>query len=166
MKMSTRMATSGSTSSVQKPNMSHLLRMSLRPLRRSNSVAANGLMVTVAVVMQFGSRKDAETLECGDWSPGRLVGQAEPRSAARTWAVDRDLDGDEPPAQSGENSPHSKSFGGGIATPFRLRRGVLARGFSCHALFAFLTPLMMRSAATLMAQVITNSTMPRMNRTR
>jgi hypothetical protein len=53
-----------------------------------------------------------DDLECGDlsplWSLDRLVGQAEPRSAAPEDSRCALFDGDKSPAESGENSPHSK----------------------------------------------------------
>src|SRR5436305_7109862 len=42
-KISTRMASRGTTRIRQKPNMIHLLIMARRPFRRSNSLGANGL---------------------------------------------------------------------------------------------------------------------------
>src|SRR6478752_3420021 len=62
--------------------------------------------------------------------------------------------------------PHFPAF------ELRRRKGILSKsrcscGYGCHhALFAFFTPLIIRSAATLIAHVVTNSTIPRMKRVR
>jgi hypothetical protein len=61
------------------------------------------------------SRADGKDLECGDlsplWSPGRLVGQAEPRPAVReTNGMLLAGDGDKSPAKSGDKSLHSISL--------------------------------------------------------
>ena len=55
----------------------------------------------------------ARYVECGDSSPlcppDRLVGQAEPRSAARGQpGASLSADGDKSPRESGDKSPHSK----------------------------------------------------------
>src|SRR6266704_1783019 len=59
-----------------------------------------------------GAQPAAQALECGDLSPlsplGGLVHQAAPRSAARGVVATQALDGDESPAESGDESPHAK----------------------------------------------------------
>ena len=62
---------------------------------------------------QVDAPKPRSALECGDLSPlsplGGLVHQAAPRLAARAEGDTHDLDGDKSPAQSDDQSPHSKS---------------------------------------------------------
>src|SRR6266545_1635600 len=64
-KMSTRMRTSGTTRMRQKPNMSHLLKMSRRALRRSKSVAANGFVMVAAVMSRLVGLLDSLDDEVG-----------------------------------------------------------------------------------------------------
>src|SRR5258705_8376509 len=67
--MSTKRASRGITRSAQKPNMSHLLRVVRRALRRSKSLGAKGFtsaVATAASILRFASFLDPLDDDVGD----------------------------------------------------------------------------------------------------